>query len=165
MGIFNMLELQKSEEPVETTVTKPIEAAIINDHETVIKNGKDKLIKLNGSLSEVYTQALNEVYASENMGAMFNIINSIEDSTEIKQDQEDLYVHIVDNDQLEQADPLAITDDLRLALDKRKEHKKIVVMESDSLKSKIIMEVLKSKGIDCIQGRNTALETIKNQIF
>lgn len=162
MGIFNMIEVAEQQKPESSNQNDPVktvDAAKVSETENVIKTKEDTVITLNGNLSQIYTDALNQMYATEHMGAMFNIINGIAKANE---GSDDLYVHIIDQDELDTKDPVVISDELRIALDKRTETKKIVVLESNNQVATLIGSILKQKGIDCLHDRNTALGTIRN---
>jgi hypothetical protein len=164
MGVFNIVEMTKEQNQIEPDTKIPekiIETTKVNETENIIKNKEDKLITLNGNLSQIYTDALNQMYAIENMGSMFNIINSVSDQ---KETSDDLYVHIVDSDDLENIDPIKIVRNLRLALDKRTETTKLLVLESNNLTAKIIGDYFNIRGIKSIYNRDNALQTIRNYL-
>ncbi len=164
MGVFNIVEMTKEQNQIEPDTKIPekiIETTKVNETENIIKNKEDKLITLNGNLSQIYTDALNQMYAIENMGSMFNIINSVSDQ---KETSDDLYVHIVDSDDLENIDPIKIVRNLRLALDKRTETTKLLVLESNNLTAKIIGDYFNIRGIKSIYNRDSALQTIRNYL-
>ena len=98
MGIFNMMELANTQQadankPDEVVEVNKNEAGKVDDDTTIIKN-QNNVIELKGSLSEVYTKALNAEYALENIQS---IVSSIVDS---KSDSElnPMYVHVADAD-------------------------------------------------------------------
>ena len=67
MGIFNMMELANTQQadankPDEVVEVNKNEAGKVDDDTTIIKN-QNNVIELKGSLSEVYTKALNAEYA------------------------------------------------------------------------------------------------------
>ena len=100
MGIFNMMELtsDKSATPEETKDTPEVnktEAAKVDDTTTVIKK-QDNIIELKGSLSDVYTKALNAEYALENIQSIVNSI--VSDNTESA--AEPVYVEVIDKDKV-----------------------------------------------------------------
>ena len=111
MGIFNMMELtnDKAAAPEEnkTPVSDKSEAVKVDDDTTVIKN-QDKVIELKGSLSEVYTKALNAEYALENIQ---NIVNTIVSENEEKTDGkvEPVYVDVINKDDIENQDVLTLS--------------------------------------------------------
>jgi hypothetical protein len=81
VGIFNMMELANTEQanpnkPDEVLEVNKTEAGKVNDDTTIIKN-QNNVIELKGSLSDVYTKALNAEYALENIQS---IVSSIVDS-------------------------------------------------------------------------------------
>lgn len=164
MGIFNMMELtnDKSATPEETPVVDKTEAAKVDDTTTVIKK-QDNVIELKGSLSDVYTKALNAEYALENIQSIVNSI--ISDNAENK--IEPVYVEVIDKDEVENQDVLALSKNLRVALDKHSNKRSIVVLESDSAsyKTKLIKDFVTSLGVECIEGREAAVSRLNNILY
>ena len=161
MGIFNMMELTNDKEAVPVETKEPVaksEAVKVDDTTTVIKK-QDNVIELKGSLSEVYTKALNAEYALENIQ---NIVNSIvSDNTDSK--AEPVYVDIIDQEKLETEDALVLTKNLRIALDKHSNRKSIVVLESESnYKTKLIKDYVVGLGVECIEGRDIAIARLNS---
>ncbi len=113
------------------------------DTTTVIKK-QDNVIELKGSLSDVYTKALNAEYALENIQSIVNSI--ISDNAENK--IEPVYVEVIDKDEVENQDVLALSKNLRVALDKHSNKRSIVVLESDSASYKTIPGMLKFNTLD-----------------
>lgn len=167
MGIFNMLDMKQDTEakPVED---KKVQATKVDDSTVAIKDTEDKQIELNGSLSEVYTKALDEMYAAENMGSLLNLtLNRVEEEKhEEKTPENELYVHIADQDKLEEGDIASMAGELKIALDKKNYRHKVVVMECSSVDNRIglLKNYLTGLGIECITSRTTALEMIKSHI-
>ncbi len=164
MGIFNMMELtsDKSATPEETKDTPEVnktEAAKVDDTTTVIKK-QDNIIELKGSLSDVYTKALNAEYALENIQSIVNSI--VSDNTESA--AEPVYVEVIDKDEVENQDVLALSKNLRIALDKRSNKRSMVVLESDPMnyKTMLIKDFVTSLGVECIEGRDKAIARLTN---
>jgi len=163
MGIFSLMSNTSDDKTDNASEEKKVEA-IKGDDGITIKDKEDKKIELKGSLSQVYTDALNEMYATENMGSMLNLTMK-RDEEENGGDNE-LYVHIVDKDEIENGDLGKMAGELRIALDKKEYKKKMVVMEGVEVdhRVKVLVSYLTGIGVECITDRTTALETIKHTL-
>ena len=163
MGIFNMMELANTQQadankPDEVVEVNKNEAGKVDGDTTIIKN-QNNVIELKGSLSEVYTKALNAEYALENIQS---IVSSIVDSKS-ENELNPMYVHIADAEEIENQDPLAYSKDLRIALDKHNGKKSMVVLEGDlsGYKAQLIKDYVVSIGVECVQGREAAISKMQ----
>ncbi len=164
MGIFNMTSLGNDEQVEEK---KQIEANKVNDNTVVIKDSEDKKIKLEGSLSEVYTKALNEACALENMGSIINLkMKMLKDQEADGFKESDLYIHIPDQKEIEEGDISQVAGKLKVALDNQTSKRKIVVFENynGDNRTKLLKDYLVKLGIECITNRTMVLEAIRNTI-
>lgn len=165
MGIFSLMGNTSSDDKAaENSEDKKVEA-VKSDDGVTIKDKEDKKIELKGSLSQVYTDALNEMYATENMGSMLNLTMKRDEEENTVGDNE-LYVHIVDKDEIENGDLGKMAGELRIALDKKEYKRKMVVMEGVEVdqRVKVLVSYLNGIGVECITDRTSALETIKNTL-
>lgn len=164
MGIFNMMELtnDKSATPEEQPAVDKTEAAKVDDTTTVIQK-QNNVIELKGSLSDVYTKALNAEYALENIQSIINSIVSDKTESAI----EPVYVEVIDKEQVEEQDVLALSKNLRIALDKRNNKQSIVVLESDpsNYRTKLIKAYVTSLGVECIEGREAGIARLNNILY
>lgn len=118
----------------DNTVTsgQTIEQALQSDQEPAVGTGApkaSKVVKIEGPLSSVYTQALNIAYAKESaadgsMGSVLNVSDTDDEGVD-----PDLYVYVTDMDGIGSEGALQTFDALRLALDRYKDKTTMVVME------------------------------------
>ena len=164
MGIFNMTSLGNDEQVEEK---KQINATKVDDNTVIITDKEDKKIKIEGSLSEIYTKALDETYAIENMGSILNLKMKMladEDSEGFR--ESDLYIHIPEQKEIEEGDIKEVAGKLRIALDKHSSKRKMVVLENQNIDSrvKLLKDYLVKLGVECITSRTMALEVMKDTI-
>jgi hypothetical protein len=170
MGIFNILEMQ-NEQPEEKAEDRNIEVNQIDDNTVQLKDKENKVVELSGSLSSVYTDALSQSYANESVGGIISIMKKRdEDNAEATGHENtdlsnsDLYINIVDKDEVENGDIGQIANNLRVALDKRKSDKQMVVLEGvvDDHRTRLLSDYLKGRGVVCVTSRNVAIEAIRD---
>lgn len=135
-----------------------------NNTPTVIEQGgdkKDKVVVMQGPLSTIYTDALNQVYAQESQANdAVTLINTIQKD---QGPQPDLYVYVSDSALLDSASVTEVFDNLRLALDNRKGNS-VVVLESNGRVSKklsLVDNYARSQGAKVVYSRKAALEAIQ----
>lgn len=97
---------------------------------------EEKQILIDGPLSAIYTQALNIAYAKESTAdgqAGFNIdTRTVVDDASLT--QPDLYVYVTSDDAIDREGINKSFSDISLAMDKYKDTKKIIVLESKNSK-------------------------------
>lgn len=154
--------------PADSTAVKTTEEAPNVDN-TTVKPGvtreddskKDKVVVMQGPLSTIYTDALNQVYAQESQANdAVTLINTIQKD---QGPQPDLYVYVSDANLLDNSSVTEVFDNLRLALDNRKGNS-VVVLESNGRVSKklsLVDNYARSQGAKVVYSRKAALETIQ----
>lgn len=134
-------------------------------------NDGDKSIIIDGPLSHIYTQALNAVYAKEEVGTMFTTYEGNKFLEEIKRDElnasgsvdeNGTYVYTVDNMLLGQNGLVEATEHL---LEASKKYKNLIVaMESHgivSTKMQLLYDFSSSLGAKVYHKRSIAVEAVK----
>ncbi len=92
----------------------------------------EKQIVVDGPLSSIYTQALNIAYAKES-AADGSVVGSFDSSIVVDDaslTDPDLYVYVTSSDEINREGANKSFDDLNVALDKYKDSKMMVVIES-----------------------------------
>lgn len=74
---------------------------------------------------------------------------------------------MIDKEQVEEQDVLALSKNLRIALDKRNNKQSIVVLESDpsNYRTKLIKAYVTSLGVECIEGREAGIARLNNILY
>lgn len=142
--------------------TKPVE---IPANEANKKSSEEKTIVLDGPLSQIYTQALNIVYAKESIN-MISQMNSDDNGfyDNKNNNDKDLYVYCCNGDTLDSDGLVEASNKLRLALDNKNNKKVILSVECVSSNNKIALldEFSSNLGIKVIYSRNRTLDNIKS---
>jgi hypothetical protein len=75
-----------------------------------------------------------------------------------------MYVHVTDENEIENQDPLTLSKDLRIALDKHNGKKSMVVLEGDlsGYKAQLIKDYVVSLGVECVEGREAAIARLQS---
>lgn len=190
MGIINLLREKEVSIDTSKKEDESKDESLDHDSEATI-NGVDKKegsteakdakhIVLSGPLSQMYTTALNMVYANEDVASqifMGGTIKKIEDKSMVdsagmleedtadEPDDHDLYVYCCDSD-MEQTDLVNVVDSLSKAVTEG--YKDIVLaIECDvrvSPKISLIEELSRKLGVKVCYSRKSALESIQ-QIY
>lgn len=93
---------------------------------------QEKQIVVDGPLSSIYTQALNIAYAKES-AADGSVVGSFDSSVVVDDaslTDPDLYVYVTSSDEINREGANKSFDELNIALDKYKDSKMMVVIES-----------------------------------
>lgn len=165
MGIFNMMTIADSEKKVDSK--KTINADVVDDKTVVITDNEDKKIKIEGTLSEIYTKALDEAYAVENMGSIINLRRKMMNDSEVSGfNKNDLYIHIPDQKDIEENDINEVAGRLRIALDKEASKRKMVVIEDMKGENRVnlLRDYLIKYGVECVSSKSLAVEVMRSMI-
>lgn len=165
MGIFNMMAIADSEKKVDSE--KTINADVVDDKTVVITDNEDKKIKIEGTLSEIYTKALDEAYAVENMGSIINLRRKMMNDSEVSGfNKNDLYIHIPDQKDIEENDINEVAGRLRIALDKEDSKRKMVVIEDMKGENRVnlLRDYLIKYGVECVSSKSLAVEVMRSMI-
>ncbi len=125
MPIFNLSKIQA---PVES------DQAIV---EEVPKESteEDTKVKVEGPLSNLFTDALQKILAAESVGA--DTVTMMKFMEEEDKDQSDLYVYCCDTDKMDTTGLIEASDNLKIALDSRRYKKVALVIEHISINNKL----------------------------
>jgi len=93
---------------------------IINDDKTIDgeRIDNDKIVVVEGSLSKVFTEALNKAYAIESTYSMIESIDS-EENEDIDDEKQKAYVYAIDGDDMDVEEANDVIKHMRLALDEK----------------------------------------------
>lgn len=168
MAIINLDELKQQQQQEvdnkteQSTDIKEVKPAVTNDVGAGSENKESATsITLTGPLSQMYTKALNLIYANENILE----IRSTMDGTDTEQitdtDTKDLYLYCCDEKNVDLAD---VSDKLNIALDSG--YKKVgIVTECDTSRVSRNLAALESLARDLkvkmYFSKKTAMEAVK----
>ena len=126
MPVFNLNKIQEPTQ-VEGEGTEVVEPK----EETVAK------VRVDGPLSNMFTEALQKVLSAESVGADTLVAMKMLGEDEEKSDS-DLYVYCCDTDKMDNNELLDTTDKLRVALDSGKYKKVALVAEHLTVNKKLV---------------------------
>lgn len=175
MGIFDLSKLSNknvAESEVKETskeVTGLDRGDFQNNTDTTnVVDNKDQdnkeaiTIELNGPLSQIYTKALNLVYANEN-NIEFNVIHKGDKKSN---PSKSIYIYCCKADEITNTDLMDVSNDLRIALDSN--YKKVIIAAeySKELSNKIgtLERIASESGVQIYFKRNNALNAVKTAL-
>jgi hypothetical protein len=174
MGIFDISsdEVKDKVEANDDNKT-PVEKIGVNEKETTVlpevdgkdakEQKKDINIVLDGPLSQIYTQALNSVYANENMTENIAHIFNSENMSEV--DETDLYVYCCNSDDLEDGGLVNATN--RISANLNSNRKTIVAIECNRVvtnKVGLLEDFSASVGAKVYLSRKSSLDGVKTAL-
>lgn len=141
-----------------------------SNNETVIHNDNadngEARVVLNGPLSNIYTKALNLVYANESVNMVTTAVQTIVENEEEDRANPDngLYLYCCGSD-LNHNQLLEGTNKLRVALDSKKFKQVIVAVEDgDNRKVALLKEFGAAIGAKVCLGRQSAMAAVKDAL-
>lgn len=168
MAIINLDELKqqnqqeiadKTEKSIDINEVKP---AVTNDDGAAIDNKETAThITLTGPLSQMYTKALNLIYANENILEIKSTMDSSSTDQTDNNDTKDLYLYCCDEKDVDLVD---VSDKLTIALDSG--YKRVgIVTECDTSKVSRNLAALESLArnlkVKMYFSKKTAMEAVK----
>lgn len=155
MSVWNISKGDKETTAPQETVDK--EGSQVEQVNEPVQQENKKIV-LDGPLSTIYTQALNVLYAKEDMAGMIVPTDDVEEY-----DESDLYVYctpaeLVDNDIAGVADKI---------MEASKHGKNVVAIECSSMipsKMGLLEKLGKDVGVKIHVTRNSALEAIRQKV-
>lgn len=107
MGVVGEVPVGKGDDHVERTTDTPAAAAPDGEAAFGFSDAKSVVIKVDGPLGRVFTEALNKILAVEGMTMV-----PVADAEVVEDEGEVIHVHVVDTDRLEEEDVQHISDDI-----------------------------------------------------
>lgn len=148
--------------PTDQTTEPKVQNALVVDKEETessqqAENNPDKIV-LDGPLSKIYTEALNKIYAKEDMAGM--ITTSAADDQPV--DDRDLYVYCCTSSDVDE-DTELVTNKI---VEASKHDQKVIAIECDNYISQrmgMIESLSRDLGVKVYLTRRSALEAIHNK--
>lgn len=170
MGIFNISDNDQNIEKKDQLLNQENKDQVVDledgksttdTNEKPVDDKASKTIVIDGPLSNIYTQALNLVYAKE------DLVNMIQDSDIGSEDvpEKDVYVYCCGSDDVNKGSLTELSDKIRSIKDSGKAKSFVLAVECGFVvteKIALLHEYSESLGIKMISSRGSALETIKN---
>lgn len=155
MPVFNITAKQN-----DSVVDNPQESGeeLIKTGETVSK------VKVDGPLSNMFTEALQKVLASETIAsdAGMLVLNLLDE--EASEENPDLYVYCCDTDTMDASQLVESTNKLKVALDSGKYKKVTLLTQGKKINNKFVglEEYARALGADVKYNPNIAIQSVLN---